>query len=86
MAGTSRPGFYHGLVHLWPLIAVHLEAGHLADAIAMSRRIPQYAQWLPRDLESVLEEAGQAWDQGQPGLAGERLAAAVALARDLNYY
>jgi hypothetical protein len=52
----------------------------------MSRRIPQYAQWLPRDLESVLEEAGQAWDQGQPGLAGERLAAAVALARDLNYY
>ena len=88
MAGTARLGFYHGLVHLWPLIAVHLEAGHVAGAVAVSRQIPQYAQysqWLPSDLELTLEEACQAWDQGQPGLAGERLAAAVALARDLNY-
>ena len=51
----------------------------------MSRQIPQYVPWLPGDLESALEEARQAWDQGQAGLAGERLAAAVALARDLNY-
>ncbi len=88
MAGTARLGFHHGLVHLWPLIAVHLEAGHVAGAVAVSRQIPQYAQysqWLPSDLELTLEEACQAWDQGQPGLAGERLAAAVALARDLNY-
>ena len=88
MAGTARLGFYHGLIYLWPLIAVHLEAGHVGGAVAVSRQIPQYAQyaqWLPGDLESALEEAGQAWDRGQPGLAGERLAAAVALARDLNY-
>ena len=88
MAGTGRLGFYHGLVHLWPLVAVHLETGHVASAVAVSRRIPEnarYAQWLPSDLELVLEEAGQAWDRGQPGLAGEQLAAAVALARDLNY-
>ncbi len=88
MAGTARLGFYHGLVHLWPLIAVHLEAGHVAAAVAVSREIPQYSQysqWLPGDLELTLEEACQAWDQGQPGLAADRLAAAVALARDLNY-
>ena len=88
IAGTGRLGFYHGLVHRWPLVAVHLETGHVASAVAVSRRIPEnarYAQWLPSDLELVLEEAGQAWDRGQPGLAGEQLAAAVALARDLNY-
>ena len=57
----------------------------MAAAVAVSRQIPQYVPWLPGDLESALEEARQAWDRGQPGLAGERLAAAVALARDLNY-
>jgi len=85
-ADSARLGFYHGLVHLWPLITVHLEAGHVSGAVAVSRQIPRCAQWLPSDLESVLEEAGQAWDRGQPGLAGERLAAVVALARDLNYF
>ena len=85
IAGTGRLGSYHGLVHRWPLIAVHLEAGHVAAAVAVSRQIPQYVPWLPGDLESALEEARQAWDQGQAGLAGERLAAAAALARDLNY-
>jgi len=86
---TTRLGFYHGLVHLWPLIAAYLEVGDVVAAVAVSRQIAQYAQyaqWLPGDLESALEEAGQAWDRGQPGLAGERLAAAVALARDLSYF
>ncbi len=85
IAGTARLGSYHGLVHGWPLIAVHLEAGHVAAAVAVSRQIPQYVPWLPGDLESALAEARQAWDQGQAGLAGERLAAAIALARDLSY-
>ena len=85
IAGTTRLDSYHGLVHLWPLIAVHLEADHVAAAVAVSRQIPQYVQGLPGDLESALEEARQAWDLGQPGLAGERLAASVALARELNY-
>ena len=85
IAGTARLGSYHGLVHGWPLISVHLEAGHVAAAVAVSRQIPQYVPWLPGDLESALEEARQAWDQGQPGLAGERLAGAIALARDLSY-
>ena len=36
MTGTADAGIYHGLVHLWPLVAVHLEAGHLAEAVAAS--------------------------------------------------
>ena len=43
MADTTRLGFYHGLVHLWPLIAVHLEAGHVAGAVAVSRQVLQRA-------------------------------------------
>jgi hypothetical protein len=69
-----------------PLLAVHLDAGQVAEAVAAGRQLLHNARpRLPADLESPLAEACQAWDPGQPGLAGERLAAAVALARDLNY-
>ena len=86
MAATAGSGFYQGLIYLWPLLAVHLDAGHVAEAVAAGRQLLRNARpRLPADLESPLAEACQAWDRGQPGLAGERLAAAVALARDLNY-
>jgi hypothetical protein len=38
MTGTPDAGLYYGPVHLWPLAAVHLEAGHLAEAVAATRR------------------------------------------------
>lgn len=86
MATAVGSGFYQGLIYLWPLIAVHLDAGHLAEAVAAARQLLQTARpRLSGDLESALAEAGQAWDRGQPGRAGARLAAAVALARELNY-
>ncbi len=86
MATTVGSGFYQGLIYLWPLIAVHLDTGNVAGAIAAGRQLLQAARpRLSGDLESVVEAASGAWEQGQPGRAGERLAAAVALARELNY-
>jgi uncharacterized protein HemY len=85
ITGIPDVGIYYGPVHLWPLTAVHLEAGHLAEAIAASRQLPAYAQRLPADLESDLTAAAQAWDQDQPEQARTSLAAALDRARGLGY-
>jgi len=85
MTGTPDAGLYYGPVHLWPLAAVHLEAGHLAEAVAATRRLADHSQ-LPADLEATLTAASQAYDQDQPGLARDRLTAALDLARDLGYF
>ena len=70
MATAVGSGFYQGLVYLWPLIAVHLDAGHLAEAVAAARQLLRTARpRLSGDLESALAEADQAWDRGQPGRA-----------------
>ena len=84
MTGAPDMGLYFGPVHLWPLAAVHLAAGHLAEAVAATRRLKDYMQ-LPADLEAALTAASQAWDQGQPELARASLTAALDLARDLGY-
>ena len=63
--GTPDAGLYYGPVHLWPLAAVHLEAGHLAEAVAATRRLRDHSQ-LPADLEAALTAASQACDQDQP--------------------
>ena len=89
LAGTPDAGLYYGPVHLWPLAAVHLEAGHLAEAVAATRRLRDHTQ-LPAsregaDLEAALTAASQAWDAGQPDLARTSLTAALDLARALGY-
>jgi class 3 adenylate cyclase/tetratricopeptide (TPR) repeat protein len=73
-------------VYLWPLAAVHLDAGNLPAAVAAARQILDPAQQrLPDDLETAVETACLAWDQGQPEAAREKLAAALAVARDQRY-
>jgi hypothetical protein len=89
LAGTPDAGLYYGPVHLWPLAAVHLEAGHLAEAVAATRRLRDHTQ-LPAsregaDLEAALTAASRAWDAGQPDLARSTLTAALNLARELGY-
>jgi DNA-binding SARP family transcriptional activator len=85
MTGTPDAGLYYGPVHLWPLAAVHLEAGHLAEAVAATRRLRDHSQ-LPADLEAALTAASQAYDQDQSGLARDHLTAALDLARTLGYF
>jgi len=78
--------FSTGWVYLWPLIAVRLDGGDLAAAVACARQLLDPAQQrLPDDLESVVEAACLAWDDGEPQACGHKLAAAVALARELCY-
>jgi adenylate cyclase len=82
---TPDAGLYYGPVHLWPLAAVHLEAGHLAEAVAATRRLRDHTQF-PAGLQATLTAASQAWDQDQPDLARDHLTAALDLARDLGYF
>jgi len=83
--GTVRVGAFHGLVHLWPLIAAHLDAGDVAAAVTAARQLLQDAPPLPAGLEAAVRAATAAWDQGRPGQARDGLAAALTLARDLRY-
>src|SRR5690348_6349260 len=85
MTGTLDAGLYYGPVHLWPLAAVHLAAGHLAEAVTATRRLRDHMQF-PAGLEAALTAASQAWDAGQPDLARDHLAAALDQARDLGYF
>jgi tetratricopeptide (TPR) repeat protein len=71
---------------LWPMIAVRLRSGQIAEAIDASRQLlapPQ--QRLPDDLESLLQKAGAAWDQNEDRVASDKLAEALQLAVTLGY-
>jgi DNA-binding SARP family transcriptional activator/tetratricopeptide (TPR) repeat protein len=71
---------------LWPLIAVRLAGGQVGEAVEAARRLllaPQ--QRLPDDLESAVQLALEAWENGDARLSGERLREAVALAERLHY-
>jgi hypothetical protein len=70
----------------WPLIAVRLAAGEVADAIDASRQMlapPQ--ERLPDELEVLVRSAGDGWDAHDPELAGHSLGDALALAEELCY-
>ena len=71
---------------LWPLIAVRLASGQLAEAVEAGRQLlvtPQ--QRLPDELESMVQAAIAAWGSGEPQLARGTLGEAVELARRLRY-
>jgi adenylate cyclase len=83
MAAAEGSGFYAELVHLWPLIAAHLDTGDVAAAVAVGRQLLQAARPpLPDDVGSAVAAAASAWDQGRPDVAGRQLTAALALAED----
>ena len=74
-------------VYLFPLIAARLGAGVVEEAVAAARQLLDPAQQaLPGDLTAALEAAGEAWEHGEPGLAGQHLESALLLARDRNYF
>ncbi len=54
-------------VFVWPLVAVHLDAGRIAEAVAASRLMLDPAQQqLPNELEMGLVKASGAWAGGRP--------------------
>jgi tetratricopeptide (TPR) repeat protein len=74
-------------VYLFPLIAARLGAGLVKEAVTAARQLLDPAQQaLPDDLTAALQAASEAWDHGEPGLAGQHLESALLLARDRNYF
>jgi hypothetical protein len=90
IAGQRAAGRFavsYGWAYLWPLVAVHREAGDIGEAVATSRQLLDPEQERPPDeLESALMAAHGAWDRGHHEVATEKLTAALALARSLHYF
>ena len=74
------------LLCLWPLIAVRLAAGQVAEAVDASRLllIPPQVRF-PDELESLIESSQAAWDGGEREQAAMILAEALKLAERLRY-
>jgi predicted ATPase/class 3 adenylate cyclase len=71
---------------LWPLVAVRLRQGQLAEAVEAARQLlPPPQQRLPDELEAEVQDAVGAWEKGERKLAKERLSNAVELAKQLRY-
>jgi class 3 adenylate cyclase/tetratricopeptide (TPR) repeat protein len=71
---------------LWPLIAVCLSAGQVAEAVEAGRQLltpPQIR--FPDELESLLGGVVAEWDGGERDRAAHKLADALALAERLGY-
>jgi DNA-binding SARP family transcriptional activator len=85
MTEVQYPWTYHGLVHQWPLVAAHLDAGDVAAAVAAARDLPRYAPPLPADLADVIAAALAAWDAGDHTPARDHLTAALTQARTRRY-
>jgi hypothetical protein len=80
---VSYPLYFVGL---WPLLAVRLAAGQVAEAVDAARQLlapPQLR--LPDELECAVQAAIAAWEEGAPHVAGERLGQAVELAQQLRF-
>lgn len=74
-------------VYLFPVLAVRLRAGELAEAVAAARGIIDPSQqWLPDDLTAALAQAGAAWNEGDEAKATELLRQALDLARARGYF
>ena len=83
----SQPESYpfHFLA-LLPLAGAHLDTGQVDEAVGVARRLLEPSQArLPDELEGAVQSACEAWDRAEPELAGQLLAEAVQLARDLGY-
>jgi hypothetical protein len=74
------------LLCLWPLIAVRLSAGQIAEAIDASRQLLMPPQLrFPDELEVLVQSAVEQWYSGERDLAARKLADALELAERLGY-
>ena len=71
---------------LWPLAAMALTSGRVEEAVGHARgMLPPPQQLLQEPARTMVENAVQAWDEGQPGEAEELLRRAVEAACELGY-
>jgi predicted ATPase len=74
-------------IYLWPVVAMHLNEGKVADAVAAGLQMLEPSQHqFPDELESLLESAVVAWTNEKPDVAGRELARALEVAHDLDFF
>jgi class 3 adenylate cyclase/tetratricopeptide (TPR) repeat protein/two-component SAPR family response regulator len=84
--GNSVVGTLSWWVCQWPLLAVHLDADRVGDAIAAAHALLALGEpQLAVDLRSPLEASSRAWQVGDHDTCRHQLAAALRRARDLRY-
>jgi eukaryotic-like serine/threonine-protein kinase len=78
--------YFFDWMALWPLLAMALAAGRIEEAAQCARgMLPPPQQRLQEPVRTLVEEAVQAWDSGQPAEAEELLRRAARAAADLGY-
>ena len=84
--GTCVVHYSFYWVCLWPLIAVRLGSGQVAEAVEAGRQLLEPPQLrLPDQLESVVQAGIAAWEEGESQSAARTLGHAVDLAERLRY-
>jgi tetratricopeptide (TPR) repeat protein len=80
-------GIMYKWVHLFPVIAVQLQAGELAEAVAAATALADPKQFrLPDDLTTALAAAGQAWAEGDKAQTSALLTESLTLAYAYAYF
>ena len=78
--------YFYDWMALWPLVAIALAAGRPAEAVEHARgMLPATQQELRQPLRSLVEDAVQRWDAGQPAESQQVLRGAVDTATTLGY-
>lgn len=81
------PSRAHKWLYIWPLVAVRLREGNLAQAAAAARELLEPSQRrLPDELHSIVESACLSWDSGEADVAGGSLALALEMAQELRLF
>jgi DNA-binding SARP family transcriptional activator len=87
LAELHGPSRAHKWLYIWPLVAVRLQEGKVAEAVTAARELLEASQKrLPDELHSIVESACLSWDQGEAGVAGGSLALALEMAYELRFF
>jgi hypothetical protein len=71
---------------LWPLIGVAMAEDQLSEAVAYAQTLLEpHQQPMPEELTTAVEDAIQAWAEGEPELARTHLGRALELAQEMRY-
>ena len=72
---------------IWPLVAVRLQEGMVAQAVMAARVLLEPSQQrFPEELQSLVESASLSWDKGEADIAKNYLALAVEKAHELQFF
>ena len=81
------PNRAHKWLYIWPLLAVRLREGDLAQAASAASELLEPSQKrLPDDLRSIIESACLSWDRGEADAARISLTKALEVASELRFF